>query len=52
MQRGDYMGTYTSQFTGQEIDENLSKIKDITTVASKEYVDELVGDIENLLKEV
>lgn len=46
------MGTYTSKFTGQEIDENLEKLKDITNVASTDYVDELVGDIENLLKEV
>ena len=46
------MGTYTSKFTGQEIDDNLDKLKGITEVASTEYVDELVGDIENLLKEV
>lgn len=46
------MGVYTSKYTGQEIDENLDKLKDITNVASAEYVDELVGDIENLLKEV
>jgi hypothetical protein len=46
------MGTYTSKFTGAEIDENLGKIKDITEVASTEYVDGLVGDIETLLQEV
>ena len=46
------MGSYTSKFTGQEIDNNLDKIKDITTVASTDYVDELIGEIENLLKEV
>ena len=46
------MGTYTSKFTGQEIDNNLGKLKDIEHVASTEYVDELVGKIENLLKEV
>jgi hypothetical protein len=46
------MGTYTSKYTGQEIDENLDKLKDITNVASTDYVDELVGNIENLLKEV
>lgn len=46
------MGTYTSKYTGAEIDENLDKLKDITNVASTDYVDELVGNIENLLKEV
>ena len=46
------MGTYTSEFTGQEIDANLKKIKDITAVASTEYVDNLIGDIESLLQEV
>ena len=46
------MGTYTSKFTGAEIDANLDKIKNITNVASTEYVDQVVGEIENLLKEV
>lgn len=46
------MGTYTSKFTGAEIDSNLEKLKDIAEVASTEYVDELVGDIESLLSEV
>ena len=46
------MGTYTSKYTGAEIDSNLDKIKDIREVASTEYVDELVGGIEVLLQEV
>ena len=46
------MGTYTSKFTGAEIDSNLEKIKDITNVASKEYVEQVVGEIESLLSEV
>lgn len=46
------MGTYQSKFTGQEIDNNLDKLKNITEVASTEYVDGLIGDIESLLQEV
>ena len=44
--------SYQSNFTGKEIDSNLNKIKDIQEVASVEYVNNLIGDIEELLKEV
>ena len=43
------MGTYTSKFTGAEIDANLDKIKNITNVASTEYVNSLVGNLETVL---
>lgn len=43
------MGTYVSKFTGAEIDTNLDKIKDIAEVASTEYVNSLVGNLETVL---